>query len=145
MFGTLEVIVLYLVVAMVIFGFLAALYATTKHRTDVPMGGAEWGPTGIGKVYPSTPWPKDFGLSKIQWSYPSAHCRSQSAGVVHFDDPADAYEYVVKALVSKNQMIERLENATWKGLPSTYEWLWLDAHVDREYWMEQLNEFKEDC
>jgi hypothetical protein len=152
MFGDLQYMMLYLAVALIIFGFLAAFYASSmtnyKSRGGLDIGSAEtdvnWGPVGVGKTYDRAHF-KWFGCSterRCEWSYASAYDPAQD---VWFDDPADAYEYVIEALKAKNQMIERLENKTWKGLPANYDWIWIDAHIDREYWLDKLNEFKEDC
>ncbi len=134
------VVGLYVAVAATIFGFVAAIYGSTM-RTKTPRTGAEWGLPGIGKVVPSKPWPRHEVIGPVTWSYKSAYDQEQT---VSFDDPADAYEYVVKALAAKEKMIERLENAQWKELPVTYEWLWIDAHIEREFWLSELREFKED-
>ncbi len=133
------VVGLYVAVAATLFGFVAAVYGSTM-RTKVPRTSAEWGLPGIGKVYPLRGSRHEV-IGKVTWSYKSAYDKQQT---VFFDDPADAYEYVVKALRSWERMIERLENATWKGLPTTYEWLWIDSHTEREFWLSELREFKED-
>jgi hypothetical protein len=64
---------------------------------------------------------------------------------VYFTDPIEAYAYVVGAVAEKNRILDELENTQYNGMPSSYEWLWMDTHYEREYWMSELNEFKEDC
>jgi hypothetical protein len=74
------------------------------------------------------------------WCYVDMHDQAKD---VSFDDPADAYEYVVAAIKDKEAEIERIEHAQWavQGL----HWTWIDTHMEREYWLDMLKEFKEDC
>jgi hypothetical protein len=139
-------VTLYVVVCAVIILLIAAFGAAInlKHSTDVPIGRVgEWGPPGIGKVTFNSMFFDDAVASlTADWSYTSASDPSQD---VYFTDPIEAYAYVVGAVAEKNRILDELENTQFNGMPAHYEWLWWDTHVEREYWMSELNEFKEDC
>lgn len=149
-----SMVVLYVVVPAALFGLccLGAFILKARGQSELlerqRSYSMEWGPPGIGKVLPSIPWPR-WGMPEIEWSYPSAYHPTKT---VHFSDPAEALEYVVKALQSKNQTIDRLESSLFwsvdepgwgmiKGMASHYEWLWADTHTEREYWLTELREF----
>jgi hypothetical protein len=143
-----SMVVLYVLVCAAFILLIAVLGAaiSLKHNTDVPIGRVgEWGPPGIGKqvecnnnLFDCMAEPMSCG----DWSYASAYDPEQT---VYFDDPFEAYEYVLGAVKEKNRVLDRLENTQYNGMPSSYEWLWMDTHYEREYWMSELNEFKEDC
>jgi hypothetical protein len=138
-------VVLYVVVCAAFILLIAVLGAaiSLKHNTDVSMSGGEWGPPGIGKVTFNSMFFDDAVASlTADWSYTSASDPSQD---VYFTDPIEAYAYVVGAVAEKNRILDELENTQYNGMPSSYEWLWMDTHYEREYWMSELNEFKEDC
>jgi hypothetical protein len=149
-----EFVILYLVVAVGICGFIGLSWyiAGLQYQGGLDVGASEtevvWTSCGlprrVGKTYPrggiepSKPWPR-FG--DIRWQYDSAYIQGNT---VTFDDPADAYEYCIRALASKNKRLDKLENKVHLGMPQNYEWLWIDTHIERGYWLTQLNEFKED-
>jgi hypothetical protein len=143
-----DVVTLYVVVAVVIILLISAWGATInlKHNTDVPIGRVgDWGPPGIGKqvecnnnLFDCLAEPLKCG----EWSYASAYDPNED---VYFSDPIEAYNYVVGAVAAKNLLLDELENAQYNGMPSNYDWLWMDTHYEREYWLSELIEFKEDC
>ena len=117
--------------------------ADMDRQRDYGFGRAEWGPQGIGKTFRSvTTYADVASVLNARWSYVSAYNEHED---VYFDDPADAYEYCVAAVKEHNRIIDRLENSVYKGMPANYEWLWIDKHYQREYWLSNLNEFKEEC
>jgi hypothetical protein len=144
---TLDMVMMYMVIFIVI---ICAVWITAsavkvfgKHETEYPMGGAEWGPMGIGKTMDGMDSVADLWLDVFKtpsWCYVDMHDQAKD---VSFDDPADAYEYVVAAIKDKEAEIERIEHAQWavQGL----HWTWIDTHMEREYWLDMLKEFKEDC
>lgn len=139
---TVMAIGLYCVGALVICALIGALYiALNVEDFGADTMSIRLAHPGLGGIQPSKPWPRTSVMSDMEWSYPSAYNPSQD---VFFNDPSDAYEYVVEAVKNKNLSLDRLESSRYRGMPSNYEWLWIDTHIEREYWLTQLAEFKED-
>jgi hypothetical protein len=135
-------VILYFAVSVVICGFLAAAAAAMglKHRSDVPMGGAEWAPQGIGKMYRAVT-DRCGDIPDCFIEYVSAYNPEQT---VKFSDPADGYEYVVNAVRCKNKALDRMENQVLLGYEGNYEYLIIDMHRERDYWLAELHEYRED-
>jgi len=144
-----EVVVLYAVLGVVIAGFIVAfgyimgLQGKGGGFNDVGASetDVEWGPEGIGKQY--------LAGKGYQFSVPDCAIEYVSAydpmNTVKFSDPADAYEYVVKAVFNKNKALDRLENSVYLGDPVNYDYLCIDVHRERDYWLTELHEYREDA
>lgn len=102
----------------------------------------EKGERGIGKAYPSGGYYKVADVPSCAIEYVSAY---DPINVVKFNDPADAYEYVVKAVMNKNKALDRLESSVYLGDPMNYDYLLLDLHRERDYWLTELHEYREDA
>jgi hypothetical protein len=139
--STLEAIALYVVVAAVIVGFIAVFKFMLKIKAqselmDTQRESSTWvWARGTGKgIEPLRPWPRHSHQGTMpRWA--SAYNEHED---VYFNDPADAYEYVIMALADLNRDIDRLENTVDKGVASHCK------HMQREYWLNNLKEFRED-
>lgn len=139
---------MWLVLVVFIGGFLAAgLYAmrlSYKHGFD-DVGASEtdayWAPEGYGTLYPTQGWPRGAAVPDCAIEYMSAY---DPINTVVFGDPADAYEYVIGAVKFKNRAIDRLESSVYLGDPMNYEYLLIDIHRERDYWLTELHEYRED-
>lgn len=151
----LDMLGLWLIVTVVIGGFIgAALYAMSLSYKEgfKDVGASEtdvaWvafdakGEHGLGKSYPRGNYYGAFGVPDCAIEYVSAY---DPINTVKFHDPADAYEYVVKAVAFKNKALDRLENQTYLGEPMFYFHLVLDMHRERDYWLAELHEYREDA
>ncbi len=135
MMGTLDAIVLYVVVAAVIVGFLAVAGFMLKIQAQSELTDKQRA-SGFGGRSPPMLWPRHAGKGRIPgWAYVSAYNEHED---VCFYDPINAYEYVITALADLNRDIDRLENTVDQEVPSECK------HMQREYWLDNLKEFRED-
>ncbi len=153
--STWSMLALYAVICVGLVGFFVTLgwimQLWPKRQTDEAKARCSmwWGPPGIGKtgnisVDHGIVWPRHGNIGdilRVDRVYPSAYSQGHD---VHFNDPIEAYNYVVEAVKQKNLMVDRLENTAHRGAQNNYEWLWVDTQIDREYWLNRLNEFRED-
>ena len=139
----------YFGVAPVLLAFLVALVfiKNLKHRSDIPLGNPEWTDWTMPRTSTSNVLSTDYNRPDTHrdtlFKYPSVYNDEE---FVFFDDPADAYEYIIRAVKQKNLAIDRLDRSLGKGHPVWHIDLALlaEVHRDRAYWLSELQQFEED-
>ena len=135
----LDTVGLYLVVFVLIFGFLMLFkFAMDIKRLSDTMDDQR---EVSDRTYYENQYPVEYyefrfpeDQVEINWKYEDFDLM----GEVTFDDPADAYEYVVARLVEADREIDYIE-----GEPKTSgSFRWCDAYEEREYWLTNLKGFR---
>ena len=134
----------FVTLSLVMVGFIVACRFLLNLKTmsttmDDQRSIGVWGPPLVGKEYLNL-FDEGSAVPDCAIEYMSAYDPIQT---VKFSDPADAYEYVVKAVSYKNKAIDRLESTVYKGDPINYDYVLIDVHRERDYWLTELYGWKD--